>query len=180
TRAPEVRRRPDSTAEAEPAGSLDDSLPLPAVNRPLDRGDADAVRLGVASRLARGDDAVAELERRARHRVLRRRELRAGTPLQVPGLGLAVLRHLDADERVRVAPDEFLHHALDLDALARLVRRSEGMMRENAARAGQHDQRQDKNESVPCHGYLPPRLLYAASTNMSVVHGPVVWPNRGS
>src|SRR6185436_13781365 len=165
----------------ESGASLDDSLPFPAVNRPLDREDADAVRFRIASRLAGRDDAIAELERRARHRKLRRRELRAGAPFEVPRLRLALLvRHLDAHERVRIAPDEFLDDALDLDALAGLVRRRERMMRERAARARQDDQGRDEYECLPCHDYLPPRLLYAASTNMSVVHAPVAWPNRGS
>src|SRR4051812_1518995 len=66
--------------------SLDDSLPLPAVHRPLDREDADTMRLGVAPRLARRDDAVTELQRRPRHGILGRRELRAGTPLEIPDL----------------------------------------------------------------------------------------------
>src|ERR1044071_5816261 len=138
------------------------------------------MRFRIAPRLPRCDDAIAELQRRPRDGILGGRKLRARTPFEVPGLRPAVLHHLDANERVRVPPDELLDDALDLDALARLVGRRKRMMGEDAACAGDHDEHRDDDECNAFHAYLPPRLLYAASMNISVVHAPVAWPNRGS
>ena len=70
---------------------VDSAFPHPAVNRPLDAEHAQAFDGRVAPRFAARDDPIAGLDRRARHRILRRRQLAARAPLEAPGFDLPVL-----------------------------------------------------------------------------------------
>src|SRR5688572_14259112 len=164
---------------------LDPAPPRESVARPLDARNQQAQRRGVAGRFTGDLQLVARLERGPRD--LRLGEVVGRAPLERPGLHRAVLvGHVDPHERMRIAPHEFLDHTLDLDLLGRIVGGRERVMREYAI--GAHDRHGESGEQHQnpghCDGsfqihtsyFFAARLLYAASTNIAVVHGPVSLP----
>src|SRR5262245_60611489 len=97
---------------------------------------------------------------------------------------------------MRIAPDELGDDALDFDFLRRVVLGGKRVMREDLTTARDERQAGDQHHNRAFHDvslyswadlkvgpyvqsaayFLGLRLLYAASTNISVVHGPVVFP----